>query len=146
MNGLIKFQRGRELRDLQREFDRLFDSFLPQSSVSESDLGNWSPRADIQESESAYTLELDIPGMSRDNININFHDGVLSISGEREFEKTEDDSKLYRYERQFGKFLRSFALGKSVDADKITATYADGVLTVDVPKTEESKPRRITVG
>lgn len=146
MNGLIKFQRGRELRDLQREFDRLFDSFLPQSSVTESDLGNWSPRADIQESEGAYTLELDIPGMSKEDININYHDGVLTISGERGFEKVEDDSKLYRYERQFGKFQRSFALGKSVDSGKISASYTDGVLEVNVPKTEESKPRKITIG
>ncbi len=146
MNGLIKFHRGRELRDLQREFDRLFDNFLPQTNGSDSDLGNWSPRADIRESESAFTVELDLPGMSKDDININYHDGVLAISGDREFKNTEEDSNLYRYERLYGKFSRSFAIGKAIDADKISATYTDGVLVVTVPKTEESKPRRITVG
>ncbi|NND72967.1 MAG: Hsp20/alpha crystallin family protein [Rhodothermales bacterium] len=145
MNGLIKLNRGRDLRHLQSEFDRLFDSFLPRENRPDLDLGNWSPRADITENENSFTVELDIPGMSKDDIDISFHDGVLGITGERVFEEKAEDGNLYRYERQFGRFSRSFTLGKAVNPENISASYDNGVLIVTVPKAEESKPRRIKV-
>lgn len=145
MNGLIKFHRGRDLRHLQSEFDRLFDSFLPRENRPDLDLGNWSPRADITETENAFVVELDVPGMSKDDIEINFHDGVLGITGERVLEANEEEGNLYRYERQFGRFSRTFSLGKAVNAENISASYDSGVLVVTVPKAEESKPRRIKV-
>jgi len=83
--------------------------------------------------------------MKREEIDISFHDGTLTITGERKYEEKNEDAETYRAERFFGKFHRTLALPKPVQSDKATATYKDGILTVTLPKTEEAKPKQIQV-
>jgi HSP20 family protein len=144
MSNLIRFAPG-NVRSLQGEFDRLFDGLL-STRTDEAASAMWAPRVDLLESDDAYVLEVDVPGLKRDDININFHDQTLTISGERSSEKKEEKKGEYvRVERQYGNFYRSFTLPRSVDSNKIEASYENGVLIVTVPKAEESKPRKIDV-
>lgn len=144
MNSLIRYA-PRSARSLQNEFDRLFDGFWTLRNDESGD-AVWTPRVDLSETAEAYKVEIDVPGMKRDDININFHDHTLSISGERQAESTDEQTGEYvRIERSHGSFYRSFTLPKSVDSNKIDARYEDGVLTVTIPKAEDSKPKRIDV-
>jgi HSP20 family protein len=108
--------------------------------------GSLYPNVDITESDSGYTITADLPGLSREEINVNVEDGVLSISGEkkRAFEKKEKDH-YYHLERSYGKFSRSFSLPSSIDNGNIEAKYANGVLEVHLRKSEEAKPKVIEV-
>ncbi len=141
----LRLAPSRELSRMQSELDRLFDGFFPRTGEDSEIPATWSPRVDLQDTETAYLLELDVPGMSKDNININFHEGVLSISGERKNEIADNGNDYVRVERRFGHFYRSFTLPKQVEENDITASYQDGVLTIAVPKSEEVKPRKIEV-
>ena len=144
MSNLIRFAPG-NVRSLQGEFDRLFDGLL-SSRTDETASSMWAPRVDLTESEDAYTVEVDVPGVNRDDININFHDQTLTISGERKSERKESEKGEYvRIERQYGSFYRSFTLPRTVDSNNIEASYDNGVLVITVPKAEESKPRKIDV-
>lgn len=147
MTNVVRFNPTSEFRRIQSDMDRLFDTFFPTRTESEgsSDATIWTPRVDLAETEEAYLIHVDVPGVSKDAININYHDGVLSISGERTNEAREEGANFMRVERFAGRFYRSFSLPKAISTDAIEATYADGVLNVTVPKAEESKPRRIQV-
>ena len=106
---------------------------------------DFAPAVDIEEQEDHFLVSADLPGVSDKEIEVKVEDGVLLISGKREStEEKRTESGTYR-ERRFGSFMRSFTLGKGVDASKIEATYANGVLAVKVPKAEETKPRQIPV-
>jgi HSP20 family protein len=147
MTKLIRTQ-NRNLSSLQQEIDRLFEGFFP-SRVTEEDSSRyasmWSPRTDLVETPEAYRIELDVPGMSRDDIHINFQDDRLTVSGERSHETREENEERVRVERSFGNFFRSFTLPSTVNAEHISAEHDNGVLTITVPKAEESKPRRIAI-
>jgi HSP20 family protein len=145
MTNLIRFSPSAELRRLQNEIDRVFEGYWPARENGDEPAPMWSPRVDVTETEEAFFVRLDVPGIPKDSIEINFHDGTLSVSGERKAaEKTEQES-FVRVERSYGRFFRSFTLPKTVQSENISAAYEDGVLTVRVPKAEESKPRRIQV-
>lgn len=147
MTNLVR-SRSNNMRSLQREIDRVFDSFFPTRRTEESEESTkavWAPRVDLSETDNHYRIELDVPGMTRDDINISYQDNQLTVSGERREESTEEDSEYVRVERSFGHFYRSFRLPKTVDAEDIEAAYNNGVLTIDVPKAEESKPHRIQI-
>lgn len=140
-------RRTNDMRNLQREIDQLFDSFFPSrsSDQDESSSAVWAPRVDLAESENAYHIHVDLPGMTRDDLKINYQDGQLTISGQRREELSEEKGEYVRVERTFGNFYRSFKLPKTVNADDITATYENGVLEIEVPKAEETKPRQIEI-
>ena len=134
--------------DMRREFDRVFESFLPSKATNgdeEARSAVWSPRVDVSETEEAYRVRMDLPGIEKDELAINYQDGTLSVSGEREMEKAEDGTSFSRIERAYGRFYRSFSLPQAADAENIEATYDNGVLSIRIPKTPESKPRRIEV-
>ena len=140
--------RTRNLSTLQEEIDRLFNGFLPVRSTDEEEPGRsamWTPRTDLVETPEAYRIELDVPGINRDAIHINFQDDRLTVSGERTNEIREEDEERVRVERVFGSFFRSFTLPSTVNAEAISAAHENGVLTITVPKAEESKPRRIEI-
>lgn len=148
MNSLVRFSPNTELRRLQREVDSLFDSFFPRQRSEENEAEQqavWAPRVDLAETEDHYVVHLDVPGMKKEDLQIRFQDGQLSISGERHAEHTEDDKDYVRVERTFGRFYRAFTLPRRVEEGQIDAAYNDGVLTITVPKAEETKPRRIEV-
>ena len=144
MTSLIRFSPSTEVRSLQREIDRMFESLLPRGN-GDSEQAVWAPRVDLAETDHAYFIHLDVPGMKKDEFEVSFQDGSLTVSGERKHLETEDSRSLVRVERRYGRFYRSFDLPKSVDSSKIEASYIDGVLTIEVPKAEESKPRTVQV-
>ena len=148
MTSLIRFTPRHDMRQLQREFDRLFEGFFPSRTTNNDealDSAVWAPRADLTETEDAYFIHLDLPGLQKDDVEINIHDGTLSISGERRHEETEKDRTFVRVERSYGRFYRAFSLPQTINVQSIEATFEDGVLSIHVPKTEELKPRRIDI-
>ena len=96
-------------------------------------------------SQSTIHLYFDLPGLKKGEVEINVHDGTLSVSGERRQEEAEEGRTFVRVERSYGRFYRSFSLPQTIDAAGIEATFEDGVLTIEVPKAEELKPRRIDI-
>ncbi len=146
MTNLIRFSPGHQTRRMQHEFDRLFDNFFPvHSSNGNGDSAVWAPRTDLSETEDAYLIYLDLPGLTKEDVEISFHDGTLSISGERQQEETEEDRTFVRRERSYGRFYRAFTLPKTADTEGIEAAFSDGVLNIRVAKIEEAKPRRIDI-
>ena len=140
--------RSRNLNDLQREIDRVFGRFFPSTDgdgESTSRQAVWAPRTDLSETEDSYRLQLDVPGLSKEDLNINYKDNQLTVSGERTSERTDEDEEYVRVERSFGQFYRSFTLPRTVNAENITASYENGVLTISVPKTEKEKSRQIEI-
>jgi HSP20 family protein len=148
MTSLSRTRRTRGLNDLQREIDRVFGQFFPsQSEDQDRSSGQtvWAPRTDLVETEDAYRIHLDVPGVSKDDLKINYQDNQLTISGERASDRTGENEEYVRVERPFGHFYRSFTLPRTVNAENIDARYDNGVVTIQVPKTEEVKPRQIEI-
>lgn len=139
--------RSRNVNDLQREIDRMFGRFFPSQTQDDnsSQQAVWAPRTDLVEAEDAYRIHLDVPGVSKDDLTINYQDNQLTVSGERASDRTAEDEEYVRVERTFGHFHRSFTLPRTVNAEDISASYENGVLTIRVPKTEEVKPRQIEI-
>ena len=125
------------------QFNRLFDLAFP-TRAAES-FGDWSPALDAMEDNDKYVVSLEVPGLKKEDINVSVHDGVLTVSGERKSEHDIKDATMHRTERYYGKFSRSVSLPAQVRADKVAATYKDGILTVQLPKAEEAKPKNIEV-
>lgn len=132
----------RPLADLQREVDRLFNSFFSADRPSSSSV--WPPAVDFGETDEAYVFAFDLPGLSKKEVDIVYEDGRLTISGERK-PVPQEDLRFHRMERPWGRFFRSIRLDRPVEVDAIQARFENGVLMVHVPKTEESKPQRISI-
>jgi len=152
MNGLMRWQRpevawpefGR-LTDLRDEIDRLFESPLTELARTSRLLSGWTPALDVYEDTENVIVRAELPGMRREDIDVSLHNDMLSISGERKHEEKHEGSEVYRAERFFGRFQRAVTLPTPVATDKVKAQYVDGILTVTLPKSEESKPKRIDV-
>jgi HSP20 family protein len=129
--------------NMRDQFGRLFDLAFPSQSAES--LADWMPSLDAHEDKDKYTVSLEIPGMKKEDMHVSVHDGVLTVSGERKGETEKKDGTMHRRERYFGKFSRSVSLPSAVSADKVNAIYKDGVLTVEIPKAEEAKPKTIEV-
>jgi HSP20 family protein len=151
--NIIKWQRpllanmpgiGR-LSDLRDDIDRLFESPLTELTRTSQLLSGWNPALDVYEERDHFTVKAELPGMKKEDIEVSFHDGSLSISGERKTETKHEDAEVYRSERFFGRFQRTVSLPAAVAADQVKAAYKDGVLTITLPKTEEAKPKHIDV-
>jgi len=124
--------------------NRMFDSAWQGEPFSQ---GAWVPPVDIIETAGKdVVVRAELPDMKREDINVTFENNVLSIEGERKFERTNEGDTYHRVERGYGSFRRSFSLPASVDAARVQADYKDGVLTVTLPRREESRPRQILVG
>ena len=133
------------LTSLRDEIDRLFESPLAELARSSQLLSGWTPALDIFEDKDNVIVKAELPGMKREEIEVSLHDGSLSISGERKSETKHEEAEVYRAERFVGRFQRTVSLPTAVAADKVKAQYKDGILTVTLPKTEESKPKQIEV-
>ena len=142
---LMGWTNGTRLSDLRDEIDRLFESPLAEVARASQLLSAWTPPLDLYEDKDNFVVTVELPGMKKDEIQINLHDGSLSVSGERRTDEKFDNSEVCRAERFIGRFQRSIPLPAPVDTDKVKAQYSDGVLTVTLPKTEEAKPRQINV-
>lgn len=141
--SLVHRPLDRELSHWMSHWDRMFDQFVPeQSQATDCD---WMPPVDVREEKDNYVVEMDLPGIERQDVEVTFENDVLTISGERKSELEEKDSRSHRRERNFGHFTRSLRFPVDANRDGIDATFKDGVLTVRVPKTEEAKVRKIEV-
>lgn len=108
-------------------------------------MANWSPVVDISEDDKEYAIKAELPDVKKEDIKLNVHDDVLTITGERKYEKEEKGKKYHRVERAYGSFMRSFTLPEDADGTKVTAEYKDGLLNVRLPKSEKAKPKTIEV-
>jgi HSP20 family protein len=147
MATLVRWEPFRELAALQNDMGRLMSTFLGEGQINgESGQRTWMPAVDVWETEKELVYAFDLPGIPEDKISVEYDEGALTVSGERErTHKTEGD-RFYRYERRFGSFSRTVGLPQGVTEDGIRADYRDGVLEVHVTKPETPKPRRIQVG
>ncbi|MGQ0429754.1 MAG: Hsp20/alpha crystallin family protein [Gammaproteobacteria bacterium] len=117
----------------------------PQLPVENGDRYEWSPVADIAETDEEYLVKAELPGIKREEVKVALEDGMLTISGERRQEKEVKERRMHRIERFYGTFSRSFWLPDDADADLIRADCKEGVLTVHIPKTQASKPKAIEI-
>ncbi len=125
-----------------RDFDRLFNTLLDSPGTDGGTLRRWMPAMDLLETEDAFVLRADLPGMSEEDVSIELEDATLTVSGER---KTEHESGYMRVERASGAFRRSLTLPKGIDPEAVSASFDRGVLEVRIPKPEQRKPRRIAI-
>jgi len=144
MNSVIRWEPFRNVNSLQEQFSRLFDTSFPGRS-SESDLTTWAPAVDIQETENELVLKADLPGIEEKDIDVRIENNTLTIRGERKFEKQVNEDNYLRVERSYGSFSRSFSLPNTINTEAISAEYKNGVLTVQMPKRAESKPKQVKV-
>ena len=143
---------GTVIRDpFFRNFDRLFsDDFVrpfgfitrPNEELGEA---SWLPAVDVRESDDEFVFTAELPGIAKEDVEITVDDGILTLKGERRFNEENEEKNYRRIERAYGTFSRSFTLPSAVDAEKIAASFADGLLTVTVPKAEVAKARKITI-
>jgi HSP20 family protein len=144
MRSLSRWEPFRGVNTLQDQINRLFtDAF--ERSGEESNLTAWAPAVDIYENEHELVVKADLPDVNPKDLDIRVENNVLSIRGERNFEKKVDESNYLRVERAYGSFSRSFSLANTVNSEAIKADYHNGVLTLTIPKREEAKPKQIKV-
>jgi HSP20 family protein len=138
---LVRWNPARELAALEiNRLDQMFGEFYGSSNRS------WVPAVDVYETEDhVYVIKAELPDLKREDINITVEDSVLTLKGERTSEFDHSSASTHRIERHYGSFTRSFALPATVDANTITATYKDGLLTLRIPQREDAKPRQIQV-
>jgi HSP20 family protein len=136
-------------RSLRTELDKLFEDFFGNSMVRGGDgasAGVWSPAVNVREDTNNYYVEAELPGMSKEDIHVEVENNVLSLKGERRFENKQEGENYHFVERSYGSFFRSFALPKNVDSENIGAEYKEGVLHITLPKREEVKPKKVSIG
>jgi HSP20 family protein len=144
--SVVKYDPFRELRNLQDEMTRLFTGTRPASfDREEMTHGAWAPSVDIYEDKDRLILEAELPGMNREDFEISVENNIITLRGERKFEKKTEGDNYHRVERSYGSFLRSFTLPQTVTADGATADFDNGVLRVSLPKREETKARKIEI-
>lgn len=143
---IVRYDPFRDLRTLQEEVNRLFSTNLTRGFGEEGiGRGAWNPSVDIYENKDHIVLEAELPGMNRDEFELSVENNVITLRGERQFEKRDESDNYHRVERSYGSFTRSFTLPQTVSADGATAEYRNGVLRVTLPKREETKARRIQI-
>jgi HSP20 family protein len=144
--AIVRYDPFRDLRTLQEEVNRLFSTNLTRSFGDEGIArGAWAPSVDIYENKDQIVLEAELPGMKQDDFDLSIENNVITLRGERKFEKVDETDNYHRVERSYGSFTRSFTLPQTVSAEGATAEYTNGVLRVTLPKREETKARRIQV-
>ncbi|HUF77563.1 MAG TPA: Hsp20/alpha crystallin family protein [Thermoanaerobaculia bacterium] len=128
-------------------FARLLEGFLGENLNPSEDVSNraWTPAVNIRETDNAFFVEAELPGMTKDDIEITLENNMLKLSGERRFEKDTKEENYHRVERSYGTFLRTFSLPSQVDSEGVKAAFKEGVLTIEIPKAEEAKPRKIAI-
>jgi HSP20 family protein len=147
--AIVRWDPGRDLDLLQGDVNRLFDAFFGADDGNRGSgrsLQRWVPAMDLAESESEYVLRADLPGMREEDVDVEIKNDVLTVSGERRSEHEDQRAGFYRVERSFGRFSRSLDLPSGVAADALTASLANGVLEVHIPKPEPSTATKVPIG
>jgi len=139
---LVRWTPWQELENMNRQLSHLFDD-SPLNTLSDAE--QWAPRVDIRETDDALLVQAELPGIDKKDVHLEVKDGVLTLSGERRYEKDVKEENVHRVERVYGSFSRSFSLPTNVDAEKVDASMRDGVLEVRLPKRESAKPKAIAI-
>jgi HSP20 family protein len=134
----------RELSEFQNRLSSLFGQ-TPARREEEDALSHWSPPVDIIEDDKEFLVKADLPDVKKEDVHVTVENGVLTIHGERKFEKEEKKKRYHRVERSYGSFTRSFSLPDGADGSKVRAEFKDGLLQVHMPKSETAKPKSIEV-
>ncbi|PYT82152.1 MAG: molecular chaperone [Acidobacteria bacterium] len=144
MRTIARWEPFRNVTTLQDQINRLFNDAFDRTG-EDSNLSAWAPAVDIYETEQELMVKADLPDVDPKDLDIRVENNILTIRGERKFDKKVNEENYLRVERSFGSFARSFTLSNTVDSDGIKAEYQDGVLTLTIPKREEAKPKQIKV-
>ena len=136
-----------ELESLQSEMNKLFNTSLAKGPLKGFGqlAGAWSPAVDVYDSKDSILVKADLPGLNKDEIDINVEDDTLTIRGEKKQEERRQEKGYVREERSYGSFYRALTLPSSVETQKVSAHYKNGVLEITLPKKEEAKPKQIKV-
>jgi HSP20 family protein len=148
MNVLTRWDPFKEMEDTQSRLARLFGlapARVTNGNKEAMTITEWAPSVDIIEDDKEWLVKADLPELKKEDVKVTVENGVLSITGERKFEKEEKDRKYHRIERSYGNFLRSFTLPDGADGAKVNAEFKDGVLKVHLPKSEKAKPKAVEV-
>ena len=145
--AIVRWDPFRDLMSIQERMNRLFDQTLARTRPEEEGIAasTWVPSVDIYETSDRVVMKAELPGLTREDIEINVRDNTLSLRGERKFEKDVKEENYLRIERAYGSFQRSFTLPATIQQDKIKAVFKDGVLEVTLPKAEEARPKQIKI-
>jgi HSP20 family protein len=146
--ALMRWNPARDLVSIRDDMNRLFNEFFGRTEGQEGTWlsGAWTPPVDIHETDDALILKAELPGFSKDDVNVELKDNSLTLKGQRQNEKEVKEEQYHRRERAYGSFQRTFMLPATVDPEKVTATFKDGVLELRLPKRETAKPKRIAIG
>jgi HSP20 family protein len=142
--AITRWDPFRDLMSIQNEMNRLFGRTYG-GDVGESTRGAWTPALDVFETQEKFVITMELPGVSPDDVDISVEDSTLMVRGERKFYSEQQEESFLRIERRFGEFTRSLTLPSTADAESIQASFDQGVLTIEVPKREEAKPRKISI-
>ncbi len=145
MNTLTRWDQSRGLTSLQDQVNRLFAGNFTPDRTGHDDLAAWGPSVDIYGTENELVLKADLPGLQVKDIDVRVENNMLTIRGERKFEKDVNEDNYFRVERATGPFTRSFSLPNTVNSENVRAEYRNGVLTLHLAKSEESKPKQIKI-
>lgn len=145
---LVRWMPRRDIMSVQQEINNVFNSLFGNTRTADADdfETSWAPRLDVSEDKDHYNVKVDLPGMKREDVKITLRENILNVRGERAEDAKREGESFHILERRFGKFSRSLTLPTNVDASNIAARMADGILTIAIPKAEESKPREISIG
>ena len=143
--NLMRWDPYREVSSLQDRLNRAFGAYSRSERDDEMSLAAWAPPVDIAEEKDRILITAELPGFKENEIEIQTENGMLTLRGERRFEKESEGKNYHRVERSYGQFLRSFSLPNNVDREKIKATFRNGLLQVELPKREDAKPKTIKI-
>ena len=145
--SLIKWDPFRDLLSLQERMNKLFEESLSRSGKDQEDLtvGRWSPAIDVMENEQEIVIKGELPGIELKNVEVLIKDNLLTLRGERKFEKEEEKENYHRIERAYGAFQRVFTLPASVEQDKVKAKMRDGILEIRLPKAKKELPKKVEI-
>lgn len=148
MNALTRWDPFRDLEEMEKRLSTLFGRAPVRKEGGKEEamtVAEWAPLVDIVEDEKEYLIKADLPEIKKEEVKVAVQDDVLTITGERKYEKEEKGKKYHRVERAYGSFARSFSLPEDADASKVNAEFKDGVLKVHLPKSEKAKPKSVEV-
>ncbi len=144
---VVRWDPFKNIVTLQDRINRLFDDAFPRPTGDEEDLAAcaWRPLVDIFEEEDGVVIQMDLPGVNKEDVSVEVKNNLLSIQGQRQLESPASDERYYRRERTCGNFQRSFTLRSPIAPESVKASFKNGVLTVRIPKPQEELPKKISV-
>ena len=138
--NIVRWDPFRELESIQTRLNRMFsDRPFRGGEANELSFAEWTPAVDVRETDKEYLIKADLPDVKKEEVKVEFEDGVLTLEGERKLEKEEKGTTYHKIERDYGKFVRRFALPTEVDGARVSAEFKEGVLNVHLPKSPNGK-------